>query len=132
MAKKKIYISYEYDNDKHFKNLLSAWDAHSGINFGFSDQSTDIDIKSTDAVAIKRVISRRIKSAPYFLCIIGRKTHKSDWVKWEIEKAIELKKKIIAVKINPSHTSPDEILNVGTSWAKTFTFNAIKKAIEEV
>jgi hypothetical protein len=26
MAKKKVFISYDYDNDKHYKNLLLAWD----------------------------------------------------------------------------------------------------------
>jgi hypothetical protein len=130
MAKKKIFISYDYDNDKHYKNLLLAWDANGDFDFGFNDQSVDVSVNSTDAAAIKRVISSKINGSTYFLCLIGKDTHKSGWVKWEISKAVELKKKIVAVKIDSGYTSPDEIIGVGASWAMSFTFESIKKAIE--
>jgi hypothetical protein len=130
MAKKKVFISYDYDEDKNYKNLLLAWDKHSDFDFSMDDHSADVSIDSTDAAAIKRAISAKINNATYFLCIIGKKTHKSKWVKWEIEKAVELKKKIIAVKIEKDNTSPDAILNVGAKWAMSFTFDSIKNAID--
>lgn len=130
MAKKKVFISYDYDNDKNYKNLLLAWDKNSEFDFSMEDHSADVSIDSTDGAAIKRAISAKINNATYFLCIIGKKTHKSKWVKWEISKAVELKKKIVAVKIEKDNESPDEILNVGASWAMSFTFDAIKKAID--
>jgi hypothetical protein len=34
-------------------------------------------------------------------------------VAWEIDKAVELKKKIVAVKIDKSYMSPDGLLNIG-------------------
>ena len=131
MAKKTIFISYDYDNDAYWKNLLVAWDKNSEFDFTFYDASVDVSVDSTDASAIKRVISARIKNAVRFLCIIGEKTHKSGWVEWEIEKAVELKRKIIAVKTDAENTSPDAILGVGASWAMSFTFDAIKKAVDE-
>ena len=88
--KKKVFISYDYDNDKHYKNLLLAWDSNKLFDFSIHDHSADVSINSTDATAIKRVISRYINEATYFLVIVGKKTHKSSWVKWEIEKALEL------------------------------------------
>lgn len=130
MSKKKVFISYDYDNDRHYKNLLLAWDENDEFDFSMEDHSADVSINSTDAVVIKRAISRKINSATYFLCIIGKETHKSDWVKWEINKAVELKKKIVAVKTDSSNISPDEIYGVGASWAMSFTFDAIKSAIE--
>lgn len=130
MASKKVFISYDYDNDRHYKNLLLAWNKNSEFNFEMEDHSADISINSTDAAVIKRAISAKIGNADYFLCIVGKSTHKSSWVKWEIIKAIELKKKIIAVKTDSTNTSPDEILGSGASWAMSFTFEAIKKAIE--
>lgn len=130
MAKKNIFISYDYDNDKDYKNLLLAWDKNKDFDFSFTDHSADVSINSTDAAAIKRAISAKINSATYFLCIIGKNTHKSAWVQWEIDKAVELKKKIAAVKIDASYTSPTEITGIGASWAMSFTFDAIKKAIE--
>jgi len=126
---KKVFISYDYDNDKHYKNLLLAWDKNSEFDFSLYDQSVDVSVDSTDAAVIKRVISNRINNSTYFLCLIGKKTHKSSWIKWEIKKAIELKKKLVAVKTDSTNTSPDEIVGVGATWALSFTFDSITKAI---
>jgi hypothetical protein len=130
MSKKNIFISYDYDNDKSYKNLLLAWDANKEFDFNFTDHSADVSIDSTDAAAIKRAISAKINGAQYFLCLIGEKTIFSRWVRWEIEKAVELKKKIVAVKIKSTNTSPSEINGVGASWAMSFTFDGIKAAIK--
>ncbi len=130
MAKPKIFISYDYDNDKHYKNLLVAWDKNSEFDFSFYDESVDVSVDSTDAAAIKRVISARIGGATHFLCLVGKKTHSSHWVAWEIEKAKEPKKKLVAVKIDRENTSPSGLIGAGVSWAMSFTFDSIKKAVE--
>lgn len=127
--KKKVFISYDYDNDKHYKNLLLAWDSNKLFDFSIHDHSADVSINSTDATAIKRVISRYINEATYFLVIVGKKTHKSSWVKWEIEKALELNKKIVAVKTDRENISPDALMGIGASWAMSFTYVSITKAI---
>lgn len=127
--KKKVFISYDYDKDKHYKNLLLAWDGNKLFDFSIHDHSADVSVNSTDATAIKRVISRYINEATYFLIIVGEKTHKSAWVKWEIEKAVELGKRIVAVKTDRENVSPDELLGIGASWAMSFTYDAISKAI---
>ncbi len=132
MAKKYIFISYDYDNDKHYKNILLARDANKEFDFSFIDHSADVSIDSTDAGAIKRAISAKINNATYFLCIVGKKTNTSKWVAWEISKAAELKKKIVAVKTDSQNTPPSGLLNVGAKWATSFTFDAIKKAVDGV
>ncbi|MBL1150317.1 MAG: TIR-like domain-containing protein [Armatimonadetes bacterium] len=129
MAKPKIFISYDYDNDKHYKNMLLAWDKNGEFDFAFSDHSADVSIQSTDAEVIKRAISAKINSATYFLCIVGSKTSGSGWVAWEIEKAKELRKKIVAVKTASDNKTPSGLLNAGASWAMSFTFDATKKTI---
>lgn len=131
MAKKKVFISYDYDNDKHYKNLLLAWDANSEFDFSLYDQSVDVSVDSDDAAAIKRVISARINASIYFLCIVGKNTYKSDWVAWEINKAVELKNKIVAVKTAKDNKSPSELLGVGAEWALSFTFDSIKNALDQ-
>ena len=131
MAKKKIFISYDYDNDKDYKNMLRAWDKNTEFSFGFSDHSADVSIQSTNATAIKRAISAKINSATYFLCLVGEKTSKSSWVAWEIDKAKEQSKKLVAVKISYGNITPSGLLGAGATWAMSFTFDAIKKAIED-
>ena len=130
MAKKKIFVSYDYDNDGYYKNLLLAWNSNREFDFGFSDQSADVSIQSTNATAIKRAISAKINAATYFLCLIGEKTYRSSWVTWEISKAKQLRKRIVAVKISKGNTTPTGLLGAGASWAMSFTFDAIRDAIE--
>ncbi len=131
MAKKTVFISYDYDYDRHLKNLLVAWDKNGRFDFTFYDASVDVSVNSTEAAVIKRVISARIKRATRFLCIVGKRTHKSEWVSWEIKKAVELNRKLIAVRTDASNTSPSAILGVGASWAMSFTFDVIKKAVDD-
>jgi len=131
MATKKVFVSYDYVNDKHYKNLLLAWDANRDFDFYLNDQSVDVSVDSTDAAAIKRAISSKISESTYFLCLIGKKTSKSQWVTWEINKAVELKNKIVAVKIESTNESPSAIVGVGATWAMSFRFDSIKKAIED-
>ncbi len=128
---KKIFISYDYDNDKHYKNLLKAWDANGTFDFSFDDHSADVSINSTDSAAIKRAISAKINNATYFLCIVGAKTYNSSWVKWEIEKAVALNKKIVAVKTSSTNTTPNALLGVGAKWAMSFTEPSIISAIND-
>lgn len=119
MAKKKIFISYDYDNDRNYKNLLVAWDKNQDFDFGFSDLSADVSIDSSNAAAIKAAISAKINEATYFLCLVGKRTSSSKWVAWEIEKAKELKKRLVAVKIESTNPTPSGLLNAGARATMT-------------
>ena len=131
MNQPKIFVSYDYSHDHRYKNLLLAWDENKIFDLKFNDTSADVSINSRDEGVIKRAISAKINASDIVLCLIGSQTHKSKWVKWEIEKACELKKPIVAVKEKTSFESPDEIKNIGAHWAMSFEFEPIKKAIEE-
>jgi len=132
VATKKIFISYDYDNDKHWKNLLLAWSKNPDFaDFYINDQSVTVAVDSYAAGPIKRVISAKISDATGFLCIVGEKTYRSSWVDWEIKKAVELRKKMIAVKTAKDNTTPDALYGVGATWALSFTLEGIKKAIDE-
>ena len=97
----------------------------------FTTGSLKDAINSTNAAYIKSKIKPLITGASRLLCIIGKNTHKSDWVEWEINTAITNKKKLIGVKVSKDYTSPDAILGQGAIWALSFNFDAIKKAIDD-
>jgi hypothetical protein len=126
MAKQTVFISYDYSHDRHYKNLLLAWDKNKEFNFTFYDASVDVSVDSRDPAAIKRVISARINSSSRFLCIVGTHTHKSDWVTWEIQKAVELKKPLAAVKLNRDSETPAALYRIGVKWAMSFTFDNVE------
>lgn len=126
---RKIFVSYDFDNDRNYKNTLLMWDANAMFDFSFEDTSCDCSVNSLEAAPIKRVISQKMSNSDCILVIVGAKTYLSTWVAWEIEKAVELGKKVVAVKIDASYTSPTALYGIGASWAMSFSFDSIKDAI---
>ncbi|KAK3582392.1 hypothetical protein CHS0354_023936 [Potamilus streckersoni] len=142
MAKKKVFVSFDYENDRHYKNLLKAWDANPEFDFYFSDISSE-EIQSWDIPTIKSALTTKINQANYTLVIVGEYAntqHKDckqigykNWINFEIAKSKANKNKLVAVKIDSDYTSPDELLGAGAEWAMSFNRDAIiYKYIQEI
>jgi hypothetical protein len=129
-SKTKIFVSYYYDADSRYKNMLKAWSENKKFDIEFEDVSADVGIQSETDAELKTALTNKLKGADVLLVLIGKKTHRRKWVLWEIEKALELGKSIVAVKIKSTYESPDELLGVGVKWAKSFDYGAIKAAID--
>jgi hypothetical protein len=106
--KKRIFVSYDYD-DKNYKNLLTAWDANDLFDFDFYDGSLTTAVNSENSSYVRSIIKPKIIGSTHLLCLVGENTASSDWVAWEIERAVEAKKKIIAVKIKAANETPDAL-----------------------
>ena len=48
---------------------------------------------------------------------------------WEIQKAIELKKRLVAAKTDSINNSPSVMQRGGVSWSMMFNFDSVKKAM---
>ena len=140
MAKKKVFVSFDYDNDKHYKALLKAWDANPKFDFYFSDLSSN-EINSSSVSVVKQVLSRKINEANYTLVLVGKEANKQhkdykdigykNWLNYEVAKSKEHKNKLVGVKLSSTNTNPDELLNSRAKWAMSFTEGSIIKALEE-
>ncbi|MHB9291185.1 hypothetical protein Holit_00257 [Hollandina sp. SP2] len=138
MAKKKVFVSFDYEKDKRYYYLLKAWDANSDFEFSFSDYTSQ-EIQSDSIPVIKANLTKKIKKATYTLVIVGKdanKRHKDyleigykNWQNFEIAKSKENTNKLVGVKIDKSYSSPDELLNAGASWALSFTQDKIIEAL---
>lgn len=138
MAKKKVFVSFDYDNDKHYKALLKAWDANSTFDFYFSDLSST-EINSWSVPVVKQVLSKKINKANYTVVLVGKEANKQhsdykeigykNWINYEVAKSKEHKNKLVAVKLLSTNTSPDELLGSGATWAMSFTQDAIIRAL---
>lgn len=138
MAKKKVFVSFDYENDRHYKFLLEAWNANSNFDFTFSDE-TPTEIQSYDIGRIKAALTTKVNNATHTLVIIGKeanKLHKDrekigfrNWINFEINQSKLNRNKIIAVKIDYTYESPEQLMGVGASWAYSFTQEAILKAL---
>ena len=131
MAKNRVFISYDYDRDKASKDRLLGWDADKEIDFSSYDQSIEVAVDSDNAAAIKQVLSARIGDSSHFLCIVGKESYRSGWVEWETRKAVELKKKLVAVRTDSINNPPRALQSAGASWSMMFNFDSIKKALDD-
>lgn len=136
---KKVFVSFDYENDKHYKFIMEAWDANPNFEFNFTDK-TSHEINSENVGRVKAALTQKIKEANYTLVIIGKYANTKhqdsyligeiNWINWEIKKSIEVGNKLVAVKIDKNYESPDAILGVGASWAMSFTQDSIIEALE--
>ena len=129
MAKNKVFIGYDYDCDKAAKERLLDWDVNKEFDFSSYDRPFDVAVDSEQAAVFKQDPAARIGDSSHFLCIVGKETYHSAWMAWEIRKAIELKKRLVAAKTDSTNNSPTAMQGVGASWSTIFNFDSIKKAM---
>ncbi|MBE7661529.1 hypothetical protein G1K77_13370 [Tenacibaculum finnmarkense] len=140
MAKKKVIICFDYENDRHYRNLLNAWDANSDFEFSFND-ITPNEIQSWNIPTVKGELTKKINQATYTLVLIGKEANKKhkdsveigykNWQNFEISRSKTNRNKLVAIKLEYTNDSPDEIYGSGASWAYSFTKDAIIKALDE-
>jgi len=138
MAKKKVFVSFDFDNDRRYKYLLEAWDANPNFDFVFAD-STPREINSENVNRVKAALTTKINSATHTFVIVGKEANKQhtdheligfkNWINFEISRSKDNKNKLVGIKLDRSYESPDELLNSGASWAMSFTEDAILSAL---
>lgn len=137
---KKIFISFDYTNDKHYRYLLSALARNPRSDIEFSD-ATPEEIQSEDIGRIKAVLTQKIKNATHTLAIIGKHANsyhpdrgeigERNWQWWEINKSYDEGKGLIVVKIDFFNDSPEPLYGKKATWALSFTVESIVKAIDK-
>ena len=104
MAKKKVFVSFDWDNDKRYKFLLQAWDANPNFEFSFSDCSST-EINSWDIPTVRAALTRKINAATHTLVLVEKEANKKhtdsddigykNWLNFEIAKSKANKQKKI-------------------------------------
>ena len=138
MSKRKIFVSFDFENNRNYKYLLEAWNKNTEFDFEFDDKSSR-EINSWNISVIKSALTKKIKEADYTIVIVGEEANKKhkdceligyrNWQNFEIAKSKENGNKLIAIKINSLYESPEELLGSGASWAYSFKVDAIMEAV---
>lgn len=138
--KPKVFVSFDFDNDKRYKYLLEAWNKNPNFDFVFDD-ATPEEINSNNIGRIKAGLTLKIKEATHVLVIIGcyaNSPHRhrnligfKNWINFEIHQGVENRKRIAAIKLAKEYESPDELSYAHPSWAYSFTEDNIIKALNE-
>ena len=136
----KVFVSFDYENDRRYKYLLEAWNGNPEFTFVFQDMSPD-EINSNNVGRVKAALTAKINTATHTFVIVGRyanSPHKDayligskNWINFEIKQSKAAGNKLVAIKLDRTYGSPDELIGAGASWAMSFNEDAILKALRE-
>lgn len=135
---KKVFVSFDWDNDRRYKHLMSAWHSNPNFDFIFDDRSSK-EINSWNIPVVRAALTKKINTADYTLVIVGEEANRfhadyekigsKNWLNFEIKQSKANQNKLIGVKLNRFNESPEELLGSNTSWAMSFSQEAIIKAL---
>ena len=126
---KHVFLSFVRE-DLEAVNLFRGQAKNKNSDLAFDDYSVRVPYNSSDAAYIRSQIVEKIGAASVTICLIGAGTATSEWVKWEIEKADDLGKKVFGVRLSrtASHAAPSALAAIDAtvlSWD-------IDKIVEEI
>lgn len=140
MAKKKVYVCFDYDNDKHYKYLMEAWDANPDFDFSFNDLSPD-EIQSNNISVIKACLTKKINDANYTVVLAGKEANKlhkdwlqigyKNWQNFEVARSIANGNKLVIIELPGYKEAPEECYGKGAIWAGKFSQQNIIDGLNE-
>lgn len=92
-----IFISHSWTYPDDLKNLRKLLNERGYFNVEFEEASADEPINSVNAIYIKNRLKQKISNSNIVLGIAGVYASYSEWMTWELDKALELNVPIIGV-----------------------------------
>ncbi len=138
LIKRKVFVSFDYENDKNYRYALQMWDANKRFQFTFQDQ-TPQEIQSSDVGRVKAVLTTKVKEATHTLVLVGKYANQlhpdsekigyRNWINFEIYQSRLHKKKIIAVMLQPNNQLPEWLAGSGAQIVSSFNEREIIQAL---
>lgn len=94
----RAFLSF-VEEDLNLVNLFRGQAENERIDLEFADYSIKEPFDSRNADYIGRSIAEQIKYSTITICLYGPTTYKSEWVNWELNKTLEMKKPIIGISL---------------------------------
>lgn len=104
-GKRNVFISFATE-DMNEVNLLRAQAKNENNDIEFNDHSVREAYNSEQTEYLKRKIAERINRASVTVVYLSDCAATSPWVQWEVEKSIELGKKVVAVYKGQQYAGP--------------------------
>lgn len=95
-GRRNVFISFAHE-DLDEVNLLRGQAKNENSPLEFNDWSVSEPYNSERAEYIKQRISERIQQSSVTVIYLSRESAKSQWCDWEVNRSVELGKKVIAV-----------------------------------
>jgi len=115
MPKKKVFISFDFDNDLSLKNLLVGQAQLSDSPFEISDWS--LKEASPEKDWEEKALAK-IKRSDIVVVITGSSTYRASGVRKEVNMARDNEKRIVQIKVQG--TTPTRVENAGALYDWTW------------
>jgi len=92
-----IFISHSWAYIDDLNSLKNLIENRGYFNVQFEEATPDIPINSDNAYYIRQRLKQKISNSDVILGIAGIYASHSEWMAWELDKALELGKPIIGV-----------------------------------
>lgn len=122
MSKKRVFISFDFDNDLNLKNLLAGQAKLTDSPFEISDWSLKEAAPEKDW---EEKALAKIKRSEIVVVIAGASTYRASGVKKEVNMARNNEIKIVQIK--PQGTNPTRVENAGVLY--DWTWDNLKKLL---
>lgn len=96
-----VFLSFVAE-DLAYVNLFRGQAKNEKNDLEFSDYSVKEPFDSRNSDYIKLKIREQIRQASVTICLIGKTTHTSKWVDWEIKASVAMGKGLVGVLLNSS------------------------------
>ena len=124
MAKKKVFVSFDYDNDKALKDLLVGQSRNSDSPFEISDHSLKEERPEANWLEYAKAAIGR---AEVFLIMVGKNTKTASGVLKELAVAIEKDKTKFQILGSDDVGASDAVPGGGTAYR--WTWENLKKLL---
>lgn len=94
----RVFISHSWTYVDDLKKLQRLLENRGYFKVEFEEASPDIPINSDNAYYIRSRLKQKISNSNIVLGIAGIYASYSEWMAWELDKALELDKPIVGVK----------------------------------
>ncbi len=128
--KRRVFLSFHAEDLRQVGGLRLMVD-NPNVALELYDQSVRVAIDSERSSYLKRVIRARIARSEVVVCLIGNGTAWREWVDWELQTGVELRKCVCGVRLKGSFgRTPPILQELGASIAPWDT-TAIVCVIEQ-
>lgn len=139
LRKPRVFVSFDYENDRLYKQALDMWDANKRFEFTFQSH-TPKEIQSYNIGRIKAVLTTKVKDASHVVVLVGKYANQihpdtkligfRNWINFEVYQARHNKKKVVAVMLNTTNTLPEMLRGSGAKLVTSFNEKGIIEALK--
>ena len=97
---RKVFFSFKYEDVSRAMVVRNSWVTQGKEASGFIDSADFEKVKQQGDTAIKNWIDKQLEGTSVTIVLVGEETCNSRWVKYEIEKSIEIGNGLLGIDIS--------------------------------